>query len=131
MTKAKTTLILMFLLVISVIAFYYQNHNRLMNERHHLLCEILKPGMSKDEVLHELEQEGNITVIDGNWSEKFVGVIDISFIDSQNRNLRFSSQLVFRDNEYEGAYRLIRSDNVEPICNFYQPTQSITEAPRQ
>ena len=36
-----------------------------LNARHHLLCEVLKPGMSEDEVISVLNQVGEFTISRG------------------------------------------------------------------
>jgi hypothetical protein len=124
MTKGKILAILVFLLIFSVITYFYINQQRFVTQRHHLLCETLKAGMSKDEVLRILEQAGNITVDESIWSVKSVGVLYIDFTDPKGREMYGGFTLAFRDNKYIAANRRIGSDNSETICDFYLPIPS-------
>jgi hypothetical protein len=129
MTKKNILAILVLLMIFSVIAYFYLDHQRFVIQRHHLLCEILKPDMSKDEVLRILEQAGDITINDALWSNKFGGELFIIFTDPKGRDNYGSFNLYFRDNKYEAAYVRIGSDDSESICDFYQPKSSATPIP--
>ncbi len=39
------------LIILLTVGGLYLKHQSFLARRHHLLCEVLKPGMSKDEVL--------------------------------------------------------------------------------
>jgi len=44
-----------FMIIILCVSYLYVKHQTLLEQRHHLLCEVLKPGMSPDEVLSILK----------------------------------------------------------------------------
>ena len=100
-----------------------------LNARHHLLCEVLKPGMSESEVVIVLKQIGDFTVSRGEWSNGDV-VLSINFTDAKVRNRYGLFSVVFFDNKYARAVVSHGSDNPEIICDFYQSTQSIVETPK-
>ena len=56
-----------------------------LNARHHLLCEVLKPGMPESEVLLILKQTGDFTMSRGEWSNGDI-VLSISFTDAKIRD---------------------------------------------
>ena len=100
-----------------------------LNARHHLLCEVLKPGMSESEVLIVLKQTGDFTVSRGEWSNRDV-VLSISFTDAKVKNRYGLFSVVFFDYKYARAVVSHGSDNPEIICDFYQSTQPIAETPK-
>lgn len=100
----------------------------LLNARHHLLCEVLKPGMSKDEVLNTLKQAGEFTVI-GAESPGPVIELHIAFTEPIGKDMYGAFDLGFSDYKYVSAY--IRGfEYSDVICDFYQPAQLVTEIPK-
>ena len=110
---------------------YSLKHQELLAARYHLLCEVLKPGMSVDEVLGILHQAGEFTT---NLSDRERGEIrsnfNISFTDPKGKDLYGGFDLGFFRGGYEEAY-ISGFDYYETICDFSQPTQSVTMAPKQ
>jgi len=53
-----------------------------LNARHHLLCEVLKPGMSESEVLAILKPTGDFTMSRGEWGGGYVE-LGINFTDTK------------------------------------------------
>lgn len=91
-----------------------------LHVRHHLLCEVLKPGMSESEVLIILKQTGEFTMSRGEWSNGDV-VLRISFTDAKVRDRYGFFSVVFFDYKYARAVVSHASDKPEVICDFYQP----------
>lgn len=50
------------LLVLPLVALFCIKHQEHLAARYHLLCEVLKPGMSESEVLRTLRQVGTFTI---------------------------------------------------------------------
>lgn len=108
------------LIAISVImVFLGLRYLIFLNTRHHLLCEVLKPGMSESEVLIILRQTGDFTMSRGEWSNGDV-VLSIRFTDAKVRDRYGRFSVVFFDYKYARAVVSHASDNPEIICDFYQ-----------
>jgi hypothetical protein len=116
------------LAVLVVVANLYLKHEAMLGQRRHLLCEELKPGMSKEEVLRALGPVGDFTVNEVDWPSDFFA-LDVSFTDAKLLEKYGHFSLVFIDYKYERAVVPRGSDNPDIICNFYQPTKSPTETP--
>jgi hypothetical protein len=119
MKKAKYIFIavLVWLLAISLVgAYIYVKRQERSAQRYHLLCEVLKPGMTKDEVLNALKQAGEFTVIGDEPGS--VIALHVVFIDPKGRELYGSFDLGFSDYKYVSAYRL-NFESVESICDFH------------
>jgi hypothetical protein len=132
MQKRKYILIMLFagLLVVSLaITYLYVKRQERLAQRYHLLCEVLEPGMSEDEVLGVLKQAGDFTMSRGEWSGGLIE-LGINFTDIKGRELYGMFDLFFIDCKYMRAYLRNGSDNLDIICDFYQPTQSATETPK-
>ncbi len=113
-------------IIVLLAAYSYLKHQEFLTQRHHLLCEVLKPGMSKEEVLGVLNQAGDFTF---NHTELPGGYIElrISFTDPQGKERYGAFDLLFIDYRYVRAYIRLTSDSAELICDFYQLTKSVTE----
>lgn len=96
-------------------------HQQMVAARHHLLCEVLKPGMSMDDVFKILHQAGDYTVSSG-IDKSPDAQLHIVFLNPRERDLYGGSfELGFYDYKYHSAY--IRGfDWYETICNFSQAT---------
>lgn len=104
-------------------------HIIFLNARHHLLCEVLKPGMSKDEVLSILNQAGEFTMNYGDWPGGLIE-LGINFTDPKGRVLYGAFDLGFSDYKYERAYISgFERESIDVICDFSQVTRSITATP--
>ena len=89
--------------------------------RHHLLCEVLKPGMSVDDVLGVLHQKGSFTMNKAEWSKGDIE-LGINFTDQDGKDSYGLFDLRFYHYKYAEAY-VSNFDYKEIICNFYQPTR--------
>ena len=118
-----------FVMILLAVAFFNLKHQMLLVQRHHLLCEVLRPGMSEDEVLAVLKEMGDFTIRKSEWLGGSIE-LGINFTDLRSKELYGGFDLSFTDYKYLGAYVRKGSDNVEIICDFYQPTQSIPETPK-
>jgi hypothetical protein len=131
MKKRKLLLILLLIgILVALLAatYSYKKHQESLTARHHLLCEVLKPGMSEDEVLGILHQAGKFTMNKGEWAGGMVE-LGINFIDPKGSDLYDGFELRFSYNKYVQAY--IRDfDYFEDICNFYPVIKPPTETPR-
>jgi hypothetical protein len=120
--KYKFIVLSVGLLVIFLLTTYsYINYQRRLATRHHLLCEVLKPGMSEDEVIATLKQEGDFTM---SRSESGGGGdigLTINFIDSQVKDRYGLFSVDFFDYKYMRAVVSHFDDKPEIICDFYQP----------
>ena len=98
-----------------------------MVQRRHLVCDVLKPGMSINEVLGILHQEGGFTLQKSKWGG---GNIDlgINFMDPRGRDLYGGFDLRFIDGKYEQAYQL-NPGTPALICDLTQLTESAAETP--
>ena len=132
MSKKAYVLIVIFLgcLAISLPAIYlYLKHEIMLKQRHHLLCEILKPGMSMEEVVGVLHQAGEFTMSKAEWLGGNVE-LGINFTDSKGQKLYGAFDLRFSDNKYTEAYIRYGSDNFEDICDLYQSAGTLIATPK-
>jgi hypothetical protein len=116
------------LLILLAVAYSHVKHQELLVARHHLLCEVLKPGMSEDEVLEILHKTGEFTMNKGEWKGG-IAELGINFIDPKSRDLYGGFELRFSYNKYVQAY-ISSFDYFEDICNFYPLIKPPTETPR-
>lgn len=108
------------LLAISIVmAVLGLKYRLFLNARHHLLCEVLKPGMSESEVLIMLNQTGDFTMSRGEWGGGYIA-LDINFTDAKIRSRYGYFSVVFFDYKFVRAVVPHASDNPENICDFYQ-----------
>jgi hypothetical protein len=122
-TKLIGVFVLASMIVFVLVSFLLVRHRimALEEQRHHLLCDVLRPGMSEEEVINILDQTGEFTLRRSDWpwgdvelGIKFTSPDDIKSIGGFN--------LGFVNNKYNGAYRRIGSDNIIGICYFDIPT---------
>lgn len=95
--------------------------------RYHLLCEVLRPGMSKDQVLSTLKQVGEFTVI-GRETTGPLFEFRIVFTDPKDKELYGAFDLAFSDYKYIGAY-VRKFDSSDVICAFYPSIDPAPETP--
>lgn len=93
---------------------------QLVAARHHLLCEVLQPMMSEDEVLMVLRQAGEFRFRRSELSADYI-TLDITFTDPKGKDLYGYFDLVFIDYKYVGA-DVPQFDVPESICDFSQAT---------
>jgi len=115
-------------LVLSIAAYFYKTHQDFLAQRHHLLCDVLRPGMSRDQVLHVLQQEGDFTMREADWPGGFFA-LDIQFTNPKVLHKYGYFSVVFIDYKYTRAIIPRGSDSPEFICDFYQAIESITQTP--
>jgi hypothetical protein len=107
------------LIVFLATAYSDIKHKEHLAARHHLLCEVLKPGMSEDEVLGILNQYGEFTMSRADWVGGATIELGINFTDPKGKDLYGGFDLGFFDYKYAQAY--IRNfDYFEVICDFSQ-----------
>jgi len=125
--QKRQYVLLAIIIVMALLGFRYL---MFLDARHHLLCEVLKPGMSEDEVIRVLNQVGEFTMNRGEWNG---GSIDlgISFTNANVRNKYGRFSIVFFDYKYARAVVSHGSDNPEYICDFYKPSKPATTTPKQ
>jgi hypothetical protein len=123
--RKRNFILLAIIIVIAVLGLRYFIF---LNARHHLLCEVLKPGMSENEVLVILKQTGDFAMNREEWGNGGI-VLRINFTDARIRNLYGSFSVVFFDSKYGRAVVSHGSNNPEIICDFYQPSQTVTGMP--
>lgn len=100
-------------------------HLIFLNARHHLLCEVLKPGMSKDEVISVLDQAGEFWMRDTDSPSPNIE-LHISFTDPIGNFLYGAFDLGFSDYKYDRAYVIgFERESIEVICDFSPPTRSV------
>ena len=125
------TLISIFLLGIGLLgAVLGLRYALLLNARHHLLCEVMQPGMSESEVLAVLEQSGKFRMNRGEWGGGHIQ-LGITFTDIKGRILYGSFEVYFYDYEYRGAYQRFGfeiTSNIT-ICHFPKTTEPDLETP--
>jgi allophanate hydrolase subunit 1 len=121
--KYISLLLLGIIIIISVVLYKSVNNTQKQwPARHHLLCEVLRPGMSKEEVLDLLSQVGEYTTREGEWGVNGIE-ITIIYTDPNGEDLYGHFNLFFQNNEYVFAY--IRSfDTYEYICEY--PTSTVS-----
>jgi hypothetical protein len=96
-----------------------------LNARHHLLCEELKFGMSADEVLGVLHQNGEFTVNKAEWLGGLIE-LNINFIDPKGAALYGAFELGFFHYKYNRAStggNIDLGPRGERICYLGQVTQ--------
>ena len=106
-----------FLIVSLAFTYLYLKRQEYLAERYHLLCEVLKPGMSEDEVIGILHQAGNFTFNRADWDG---GIIElgINFTDPRGKKLYGAFEIGFSNYEYQAAY--IRGfESIDVICDFH------------
>jgi len=119
--KDVFTLISIFLLGIGLIgAVLGLRYAILLNARHHLLCEVLQPGISESEVLAILEQFGKFRMNRGEWGGGYID-LGITFTDIKGRILYGSFNVHFHDYEYRGAYQRFGFEPASDITICYFP----------
>ena len=121
-------LVLVFLIVL-IPAVYFYKHQQFLTRRHHLLCEVLKAGMSKSEVLIVLQQVGDFKVDEYEDLQSGFFALDITYTDPKVLENYGYFSLLFIDYKYERAVVPFGSGPPEYICEFYQPTGSIAVTP--
>lgn len=87
-----------------------------MEKLHSLLCEDVKPGMSKNEVLNILGQIGDMAVA-GDDSGPIMN-LRIVFRDPHLNEIYGDFHVVFSDYKYVGAYVQIGFEQIETVCSF-------------
>jgi hypothetical protein len=116
-------------LVIAGLGFnaYLKRQERLA-QRYHLYCEVLKPGMTEEEVRKVLGQTGRFVEYGGLGDQNdHWGVI---FLDTNLNNIYGGVSLNFRDFKYDMAYiEGFELESVEILCDFSQPTNSVINTP--
>ena len=103
-------------IVLRVTSSYLKRQERLA-QRYHLLCEVLKPGMSRDEVLAILEQVGDF-VVQGTEQPGPHIRFHIVFTDPVDKDTYGAFDLGFKDYQYVAAY-ISYFDRTDPICDFH------------
>lgn len=94
----------------------YVTRQQHLAQRYHLLCEVLQPGMSRDEALAVLAQYGTFTVAGAEDTSPNVD-LHVVFADIRGRNGYGAFDLSFWHGRYNMAY--IRGfDSVDVICDF-------------
>lgn len=91
----------------------------LLHVRHHLLCEVLKPGMSESEVITILRQAGDFTMSRGEWGGGYIE-LGINFTDTNGGIFYGDFVLSFSDYKYDRAYQQIGFERTSTItiCSF-------------
>jgi len=112
------------LLISLTAAFSYLKRQERLAQRYHLLCEVLKPGMSKDEVLNILDQVGDFLVLGTEEPGPHIE-LHVVFTDSIGKDVYGAFDLSFKDYKYVSAYvRGFENSNV--ICDFHTQIRSTT-----
>ena len=116
------------LIILLTSGYLFVRYQVFLQQRYHLACEVLKAGMSKDEVISVLKQAGDFTTNEGEWPGGLIE-LDINFIDPQGRDLYGAFKLLFIDYKYKRAYTgsMFGEGEVDSICDFYRATQSASE----
>ena len=107
-----------------------------MTPDHQLLCEVLKPGMSEEEVLSALQQVGDFTIINRwDWGNEYRIELRIHFTDSELDDKYGLFYILFLDNKYMRAGKTDLAGDDESgdpsdiLCDFYQEPVFITDTP--
>ena len=87
-----------------------------INRLRMLLCEEIKLGMSKDQVINILEQKGKIR-INGNYDEPNLN-LGIVYVDSPLNEYYGSFDIVISDYKYVGSYISYFDDDYDTICSL-------------
>jgi hypothetical protein len=123
----RTTALILLLISVAALYFYLKKERQLA-QRHHLVCEVLKPGMSKDEVLNTLRQVGYFTTSEGDWGNGNF-VVGVNFTDQKIHEQYGNFEVAFENYKYFRAVVPFGSDNPEIICDFYNLLESTTATP--
>lgn len=104
-----------------------------LNARHRLLCDELKFGMSVDDVLVVLHQNGEFTVTKAEYSGGKI-LLNIGFTNPESQTLYGAFNLAFFKYKYVSAYRGGGGEDdlgpqFENICSIDQITSSGTAIP--
>jgi hypothetical protein len=121
-------LILVCLVITTTGIYFYLKRQNQLAQRHHLVCEVLKPGMSTEEVETGLDQIGSYTISKGDWGNGSI-VLGIHFTNPKIDDQYSTFGLAFIDYKYFRAYVEHGSDNPEIICDFYKLVESAAETP--
>ena len=115
----KYLAIIVALLIILLAATYLRAEKQeRLAARYHLLCEVLKPGMSEDQVLDVLYQQGEFTFNRGDWGQGSIVELGINFTDPKGKSLYSAFDLRFYNNRYDAAF--IRGfESIDVICDFH------------
>jgi hypothetical protein len=113
--------LVMVLSAFTYLLYMIVQYHAFLVRRHHLLCEVMQPSMSRDEVLKILQEAGDFTVSEYASTDRFFA-LDVHFTDPQGLKGYGYFSLVFIDNGYARAVVPRGSDNPEYICDFYQTT---------
>ena len=121
--KYKVVLFLIVLLIIMLtITYLYLYVQRLesqrqkrLEQRYHLLCEVLQPGMSKNEVLEKLKEIGEIAV--AGEKEEPSTPLHIVFTSPEKKEIYGGFDLDFAGDKYIRA-SVLGFDSLEIICDF-------------
>lgn len=113
-------LLVLFTVTCSYLYLKYREYELKMVERaaarYHLLCEVLKPGMSMNEVLGVLHQVGDFKMN----TQESVGdyyVVGIFFTDPKVRDTYGDFALDLSNSKYNEAF-IQNFDQFEGICHF-------------
>jgi hypothetical protein len=92
-----------------------------------LLCDVLRPGMSEEEVLTTLKSIGDFTINRGTWGDRMIQ-IGINYSDPEAQAKYGFFYLLFIDNGYvrAGKTELVGSSGEKIIICDFQPTVSLT-----
>jgi hypothetical protein len=103
---------------------------------HQLLCEVLKPEMSEEEVLSALQQVGDFTIINRwDWGNEYRIQLRIHFTDPELDDKYGVFYILFLDNKYMRAGKTYlggddeSGDPTDILCDFYQEPVFITDTP--
>ena len=118
-------LLLIALLLVSLrVTYSYQKRQERLAQRYHLLCEVLKPGMPKEEVFAVLRQEGEF-VVQGIDMPGPIFDLHIVFTDPHGRETYGAFELGFSNYQYVVAFTR-NFDVAETICAFGDQIKSAT-----
>jgi hypothetical protein len=115
-------------IIISAVTYLLVEHQAFLIRRHHLLCEVMQPSMSRNDALSVLRQVGDFTANEYDSTDRFFA-LDIQFTDPRVLKRYGYFSIVFIDNGYARAVVPHGSDNSEFICDFYQVTAPATWTP--
>ncbi len=131
MQKRKYMLYILLAVLVGLILLSVP-YESFLNARHHLLCEELKFGMSVDDVLGVLHQNGEFTVTKAEYSGGDI-TLKIGFTNLASQILYGDFNLDFVKYKYVSAYRGGGDDDLGPlyesICSIDLITPSGTELP--
>jgi hypothetical protein len=114
-----------FILLVSIVIILNLNNKKQWPARYHLICEVLQPGMSKEEVLDYLSRAGKFTTRETEWGVDGIEVL-IDYMDPNGKDLYGYFNLLFINNKYYSAY-ISAFDSHKSICEF--PASTISGKP--